>query len=393
MSNGGRYIKALDGIRGFGILFVVLFHYLLLIDRPSIGFAWVWVQMFFVQSGFLITGILLADKERRLPDYLKRFYSRRALRIFPLYFGFILVCTAAYLLFRKPAGFNRFAPYLYTYTYNFSRLDQTMPKKGLFLQFWSLAVEEQFYLFWPFVIYFLGERALRRVLIAIIVAAPLFRFCFGVYLTSRGFGPERVGMITYAFTFSQLDAFALGAAIPVFRLRERVKRTGGLAAGLIGLALAVGLVHWWVLGRQGIVVPLSNFWGLGMGAGVHDHADRVWSYTVIDLAFMGVTLHLASPDYRGLFNSRPLIALGKIVYGLYVFHYVIVVAAARVYDGYLHNATACFLLAFVACWAAAYVSYYGFEKRFLALRSRARRAPGEAAPGDLTGAGTGYPAA
>jgi peptidoglycan/LPS O-acetylase OafA/YrhL len=391
--SAGRYIKALDGIRGFGIFFVVLFHYLLLIDRPSLGFAWVWVQMFFVQSGFLITGILLADKGRPLPAYLKRFYGRRALRIFPLYFGFVLVCTVAYLLVHKPAGFDRFAPYLYTYTYNFSRLDVTMPKKGLFLQFWSLAVEEQFYLFWPFIIYFLSERALRRLLIAIVLAVPLFRFGFGLFLAARGYTSEQVGMITYAFTFSQLDAFALGAAIPVFRLPERVKRTGALAGALIGFALLVGVLHWWVLGRQGIHVPLGDLWGLGLGGGLHDHADRVWSYTVIDVMFMAVTLHLASPDYRGVFNSRPLVAAGKIVYGLYVFHYVIVIAAARIYDSHLHNAVVCFVLACAACWLVSYVSYNGFEKRFLALKSRVSRPPAEPAPAGVAGPGTGYPAA
>src|ERR1700761_5218264 len=79
-----RYIPALDGIRGFGILFVLLFHYAVIADspvadHPIMTTGWVWLQMFFVQSGYLITGILLGMKHLPLKDYLKRFYWRRAM--------------------------------------------------------------------------------------------------------------------------------------------------------------------------------------------------------------------------------------------------------------------------------------------------------------------------
>ena len=360
-----RYIRPLDGIRGLGIFFVLLFHYLVLIQRPALTFSWVWVQMFFVQSGFLITGILLADKDRRLPDYLKRFYSRRALRIFPLYFGFLLVVTVAFRFLHKPAGFNQYAPYLYTYTFNFSRFDRQIDTGNPFVHFWSLAIEEQFYLVWPFVIYFLNRRQLKRVLLAIMVLTPLFRLWLAGYVASLGFQKNAVGEITYAFTFSQFDAFAFGAAIPVFGLAERVKRTGRLAASLVGLALLAGLVNLVLLRYRGFDVSLSS---LGLGAGMVDGYEHVWSYTVVDLAFMAVTLHLASIDYRGMFDNGPLASAGKIVYGLYVFHYLILMAIVRLNAHYLHNAVASFVLACAVCWFAAYLSYNTFEKRFLALK-------------------------
>ncbi len=360
-----RYIRPLDGIRGFGIFFVLLFHYLMLIGRPALTFSWVWVQMFFVQSGFLITGILLNDKQRRLAEYLKRFYSRRALRIFPLYFSFILVFTVAYRFFHKPMGFNRYAPYLYTYTFNFTRFDRHIDTGNPFVHFWSLALEEQFYLVWPFIIYFLNREQLKRVLLAVIVLTPLFRFWLARYLGTHGFDRPAIGEITYVFTFSQFDAFAFGAAIPVFGLAERVKRTGLLAVCLTGLAVLAGLTNLALVHHQGLALPLDS---LGLGVGNLDNYQHVWSYTVVDLAFMAVTLHLISLDYRGMFDNGPLAGAGKIVYGTYVFHYVVLLAIVRMNERYLHNAVASFVLAGAICWFAAYVSYNAFEKKFLALK-------------------------
>ena len=83
---------------------------------------------------------------------------------------------------------------------------------------------------------------------------------------------------------------------------------------------------------------------------------------------MAVTLHLTSIDYRGLFDNRPLAGAGKIVYGIYVFHYLVLLAIVRMNERYLHNAVASFVLACAICWFLAYVSYNAFKKRFLALK-------------------------
>lgn len=101
-----RYIPALDGIRGVAIIFVLAHHY------GYVRFGWIGLQSFFVLSGFLITSILLTEKNRRVGAYLGRFYWRRLLRTFPAYFGFLVVCAAVYVCVRQPQSFLDVLPSL-----------------------------------------------------------------------------------------------------------------------------------------------------------------------------------------------------------------------------------------------------------------------------------------
>ena len=181
------HIKALDGIRALAILPVVFFHLGLL----PVG--WVGVQLFFVLSGYLITKILVAAKENDLRPYLSRFYWRRSLRIFPLYFVFLAIAAISFSAFREDW------PWLVTYTANFARLRETDLSEP-FVHLWSLAVEEQFYLVWPFVLYFASTDALRRLIIAIIVAAPLLRL--GIFVAFHQMPQDWLGRAIYGLPTS-----------------------------------------------------------------------------------------------------------------------------------------------------------------------------------------------
>ena len=147
-------IKNLDGVRGIAILLVVLFH---LPMQPGWGgalgltlpFGWMGVQLFFVLSGFLITRILISSKEQPFGAYLRRLYVRRVLRIFPLYYGFLLALGAVYLATALPEPLERYWPYLATFTWNWTRADAAWEESNRFVHLWSLSVEEQFYLVWP----------------------------------------------------------------------------------------------------------------------------------------------------------------------------------------------------------------------------------------------------
>src|SRR5438552_3870358 len=109
-----KYNKSLDGLRGIAILLVILYHF------GYLGAGWAGVQIFFVLSGYLITSILCAEKEQPIGFYLKRFYWRRSLRIFPLYFGCLLVLSLVYAVSGKPPLFANRWQYLFTYTYNYA---------------------------------------------------------------------------------------------------------------------------------------------------------------------------------------------------------------------------------------------------------------------------------
>ena len=100
------YIRSLDGLRAVAILLVMLFHFFFILE---IG--WIGVQIFFVLSGFLITTILLKSKEHSFTSYVKRFYWRRALRIFPLYYFYLLAVTGIYWLTKTPESFPQKSPF------------------------------------------------------------------------------------------------------------------------------------------------------------------------------------------------------------------------------------------------------------------------------------------
>ncbi len=125
---------------------VLLFH------QGLLPFGWVGVQIFFVLSGYLITRLLVEARGERLRSYLRTFYGRRSLRIFPLYFAVILVCWLALSAGISLNGVAAGLPFAATYTYNLFHASSHFEHSKLITHFWSLCVEEQFYLVWPFLI-------------------------------------------------------------------------------------------------------------------------------------------------------------------------------------------------------------------------------------------------
>jgi peptidoglycan/LPS O-acetylase OafA/YrhL len=138
-----KYVPALDGVRCFAGLIVAMYHCHIL------AAGWIGVQVFFVLSGFLISSILLDAKERHAETFFRRFYWRRTLRIFPLYFAYLAVAAISFALFAVPAAWGELWGWLLTYTSNFSRMMVYDKGTEFFIHFWSLAVEEQLYQRWP----------------------------------------------------------------------------------------------------------------------------------------------------------------------------------------------------------------------------------------------------
>ena len=184
MKDRSEHIPELDGIRGIAILMVIGFH--LVHSMPCVQQALpasinvlsrlgqTGVDLFFVLSGFLITGILL---RHRLQDgALKKFWGRRILRIFPLYYGTLLFVQFFPELRTLPLSDSAGDIWLWSYLANipptFQNLDTSLP------HFWSLSVEEQFYLFWPLVVCWLSPRATVRTCLVLVAAAPIIRAIF-----------------------------------------------------------------------------------------------------------------------------------------------------------------------------------------------------------------------
>jgi len=235
-TNWQRRIPELDGIRAIAIWMVLAVHIqagydnapgaLSFLPRPVrliFGHGWLGVDLFFVLSGFLITGILLDSKSR--PGYFRNFYIRRFLRIMPLYFAVVIVWSvcyrgyASYFFMSSLFGAN-LAPLLHVHA----------PHGPGVL--WSLAVEEHFYLLWPTIVFLLEKRKLTILCASIFLLSPILRS----YYAAHGTDSE----VIYNLSWFRFDGLALGAALALYvRSRFLGLRHAKYLAGLSLLALLI----------------------------------------------------------------------------------------------------------------------------------------------------------
>ena len=306
-----KHLPLLDGWRGVAVLAVVVYH---MYPRPphggmAVSFGWVGVDLFFVLSGFLITRILLAARDR--PNYFRNFYARRTLRIFPLYYAVVVaVCVIWPLLGPSHESVGAVASHAAVALAYVTNLWQahyeawfTAPPPFTVGHFWSLAVEEQFYLAWPVVVLVARD---RRWLLAA---------CGACVVVSNGcrlalWVGHANAMLPFVLTPCRLDGLGLGAAMAVAVTRP----------GWVAVARACS----WV----GLGVALPAF----LAVGIRSHTfDRANSYVVRTVGltasaplcaaalFLSATAPVGGLANRGLCLA-PLRWLGKYSYGLYVYH-------------------------------------------------------------------------
>jgi peptidoglycan/LPS O-acetylase OafA/YrhL len=238
-----KHIDALDGLRAIAILLVLLVHCGLCYIVNSAPQVSLWqdivvngragVDLFFVLSGFLITGILLNTRDRS--DYFPRFYWRRALRIWPVYYAFLLAALLIHPRVFSHVGFRSFALYYRNFLPDHPFADL------YFGQFWSLCVEEQFYLVWPLILFFLPKRLRLPLIAALMVMAVMLRFT----LLHHGMTEYMV----YRLPFCRMDSLAAGAGIAVLireAISNRVRRAifWGAIASAVAIQMYVGRVGW-----------------------------------------------------------------------------------------------------------------------------------------------------
>jgi peptidoglycan/LPS O-acetylase OafA/YrhL len=310
------YMPQLDSLRAFAVFAVLVHHFLdwekLPLGLGKINWGMLGVRLFFVLSGFLITGILMKTRDSSgtapgdRPAGLRRFYARRFLRIFPLYY---LVIGIALALNVGPV--RELLPWLLTYTSNIY-----MAARGewihCFSHFWSLAVEEQYYLVWPWVVLFAPRRLLVPAIIAMIAIAPAFR----LYAVASDLNIQALRCFTLALLDTlgagSLLAIAVHSGVSKDKLQRYLNRVV-LPAGLAGFALFQGMiVAGGALGQAGAV-------GLDLGAS----ALFVWLIGSAAIGFGG--------GAGRLLECKPLVFTGRISYGIYVYHFFLPVAYAYVF--------------------------------------------------------------
>ncbi len=207
MENNSKRIPSLDGLRAISIVLVIAGHFAYVLKMPAFGnLGSLGVRVFFVISGFLITGLLLKELEKTSKISLGKFYFRRTLRIFPPYYFYLLVTSAAAVGNFAAVNLDSIF-YAATYT-----TDYINPQNWLLGHTWSLSVEEQFYLFLPGVLLLIGLRKTKILLFLLLIFCPLIRL-----LTYLKFGTEPI-WVGKGF-HANLDSLAIGCLLALFYKR------------------------------------------------------------------------------------------------------------------------------------------------------------------------------
>jgi peptidoglycan/LPS O-acetylase OafA/YrhL len=305
-----HHIASFDGIRGVAVLMVLIGH------AGWFNNGWMGVDLFFVLSGFLITGIL--RRSRGEPFYWRRFYIKRATRILP---PLLLGITVAALVWPHPSLIG-IAGYLLSLG---NMVDITRFNIWPLEHLWSLSVEEHYYFFWPFAVLWLPRRQLQRLLIAIVIIVPLSRFVFTYVLPRHDPNP------IYFLTPFRIDGIALGSMLALLleesSWEERLKKWSGTGAAL---ASAVYLVLWTTLGHVHFYPyaysPIFN--GIG--------------YSLVAVtAFFVVAYACLRPDTipTRLLRNRLLVKLGEISYGAYVYSWILLQLGRHTFTSFTSSQT------------------------------------------------------
>jgi len=360
-------VPELDGMRGLAILMVLFYHIIRLnpvkVSQPFFAhilrlseMGWAGVDVFFVLSGFLITSILL--RTRKQPGYFKKFYARRILRIFPLYYTTItLIFIFMPLISPEQTNATRATwPWYYLYAQNWGNALNLIPTVFAIGVTWSLAIEEQFYLFWPTIVYYLSSKKLG------FLSAFLVLFSLGL----------RIGIVTkfrklldynkffYFATITRLDSLILGA--------------------LLALAFES---DWWTKWLKRLAIPVFV---TGFGLTVYFASRRpdyplvdnylmyTYGYTVIALTSAALIVMLTTfaetNPLRGVFRNSVFRFFGKYSYAIYLFHMLPLLIFQRLFAGW--EGVPAWLLFNVLTLAIAVVmallSWNLLEKRTLELK-------------------------
>jgi len=354
-----RHYPALDGLRGVAILMVVFLHNFGFMNYFFFG--WLGVDLFFVLSGFLITDILMNSLDK--PHFLRNFYMKRILRIFPLFYLIVILC-----LFILPAikslhldvhYYKENQLWFWTYLQNWLFIIKEPQGEKFLLHTWSLAVEEQFYLVWPVIILlFRKPKVLLTIALIILVLTGVLRYIVWI---------SKVEDLAYSslYTFTRIDGLCIGSAVALL-LRINPGFLKKYTTLIVLLMAVINFGFYFINNHRSFTLPYLAFIG----------------YTTFAVLF-GLLVYEAvtgkSKIIKFLLENRPLKFFGKISYGLYVYHWpVFLICFPFVTEFVLNNmhissrlaATTSSIIVTVATILLSVISYRYFEKPFLNLKKR-----------------------
>jgi len=354
-------LKGLDGVRGLSVLMIMLYHYHLW------EFLWVSVQLFFVLSGFLITRILMGQVELPLKEYLRSFYGRRMLRIFPLYYAFLLLFLGYLFLINADPRYFENWPYLATYTYNFRISLLEGERLFFYSHLWSLAVEEQFYLLWPLVVYACPRRYWRHLFLAITLSGPLTRWWLLQVLPGWSENPD-IYQALYYFPLTHVEGFAIGALLSTTSFHATRNQFLLAFTVVIGVGIAFGL------SRESEAFNWGNF---GYPSLFADGSLAIWGYSMFNILWAILISAVAQRQcFPALFENRLLSHIGKVSYGMYIFHmpvfgwFFVLSLSYPLPIPEPYKTPVAVLLNILVTYGLAVLFFYSLEKPLLNLKDR-----------------------
>jgi peptidoglycan/LPS O-acetylase OafA/YrhL len=351
-------IGYLDGLRGLAIFLVAINHIFYNYNIVQIG--WSGLNLFFLLSGYLITKRLYSHYSGSRASYFKNFYGRRILRIFPLYYGCLIIFFLL-LPFVYPSYFEFYGDvydnqvWYWTYTSNWMMVIHGLPEQPIFFHFWSLAVEEQFYVVWPILFLLLVRvKKFYTLIICSLIACSIF-------LRNHIDGD----LASYLSTSTAAEPLLLGALIAMLEKNNRLEKLYRYFLFLMVLSIA-SLIGILIYNND---LHITNNWLFRKG---YTAIDLCWAYLLV----VCILNKRGSDFIRGFFNMKWLKWLGKYSYGIYVFHWLILnffvyKAVRELVVAGIDETAAYFLTRVVgiaAILAISFFSYNFYEKRFLALK-------------------------
>jgi len=353
-----RYMPQLDALRALAVLAVMVHHFLpvdryIPTDYVTLGF--LAVRLFFVLSGFLITGILLNYRSDERGNALRRFYLRRVLRIFPIYYLTLFIALALQVRAIQDGAFWHLT-YLSNYVAPFH--PEWMGPAG---HFWTLAVEEQFYFVWPWILLFVPRKHLAKTIIGTIALAVLFR-AFVLWVLSISIDVAGV------FTFATLDSLGGGALLALFHYDQRLRTR------------LPSLMKWFLIAGLGIMTLTTLLY-------IYNIGYRILHTLLclgISLLFV-VLIEKAARGFKGkaktVMENPVVLYIGKISYGLYVYHNfmlaIVLYYLAKIMAVPDYRLVA--VLSFVGTFTTAILSWHLIERPIAQLKNKfsfsARKTP------------------
>lgn len=344
-----KYIPQLDSFRAIACLSVLFFHG----DVSYFSYGWIGVQMFFVLSGFLITGILVDSTNSE--HYFRNFFHRRILRIFPIYY-LMFLCLFIVGWWLKQPLMDAFWYFVWGQNFILGFTDFKAAFPPAYNHTWSLAVEQQFYLFWPLIIYYIRNKIyLMLLIIALFFCSIYSRYCISLYVDLA---------ISWTVLVSNLDTLLAGAIVAVALRSDIEQRMLKKIAWLVLIASVIGYV--------GMIysLKLTYFWQSKLS--LISHSGQIL------LGFLGpifasiIILIFKSTSILGkVLSFSAFRYIGKISYGLYLYHYPIYIYGEPLLKRMgIENFIMLLLLKLSITFLVAVISWHFLERRVLSLEQK-----------------------